>query len=232
MWLHGHHAVAAAMGNPDRECQRLLVTRNNLVMFEDLAAGAGIHAEVNDPREIERAAGPGIVHQGVALQARVLPSCLLEDLIKSGKPIVVLDQLTDPHNVGAVLRSAAAFDVGGVIMQDRHSPPLAGTLAKSASGAVDIVPIAQVTNIARTLEDLARADYWRIGLVGDAEKTITQMELGRKVALVLGAEGEGLRRLTRENCDLTARIPMSDAMESLNVSNAAAVVLYALYTAT
>jgi 23S rRNA (guanosine2251-2'-O)-methyltransferase len=150
------------------------------------------------------------------LEASKRPSCL-----------VVLDQVTDPHNFGAVIRSAAAFGASAVIVQDRHSPPLNGALAKAASGALETVPIVPVVNIARTLEQLGREGFLRLAFADEASETLETLDLRRDTVLVLGSEGEGLRRLTRENCDTSARLPTTPAMPSLNVSNAAAVALYA-----
>jgi 23S rRNA (guanosine2251-2'-O)-methyltransferase len=158
----------------------------------------------------------------------------LGDLLQQGaddkRPLLVLDQVTDPHNVGAILRSAAAFDALGIITQDRHSPPESGTIARSASGALELVPWVRVINLARALEEIAEAGFWRIGLAGDTQMTLAQSMGEARVALVLGAEGEGLRHNVAEHCDQLARLPISPKMESLNVSNAAAIALYAVST--
>jgi 23S rRNA (guanosine2251-2'-O)-methyltransferase len=168
----------------------------------------------------------------LVLECDPLPDLHLDDVLdaESGRPIVVLDQVTDPHNVGAVLRSAAAFDACAIVTQDRHAPPESGVIAKSASGALEIVPWIRVVNLARALEQMADAGYWRIGLAGEAQSTLAEAMPSTPVALVLGAEGEGMRHNIAEHCDALARLPISQAMESLNVSNAAAIALYAVAT--
>jgi 23S rRNA (guanosine2251-2'-O)-methyltransferase len=166
----------------------------------------------------------------VVAEVERLPDILLADLLDDapeGRPLVVLDQVTDPHNVGAILRSASAFDALGLITQDRHAPPESGALAKAASGALETVPWVRVVNLARALDDIARAGFWRIGLAADADGLLADALGPTRVAIVLGAEGEGLRHNSREHCDALARLPIGNAMESLNVSNAAAIALYA-----
>ena len=169
-------------------------------------------------------------HQGVVVEVEPLEDQWLGDLFNAASDqatLLVLDQVTDPHNVGAILRSAAAFGALGIVTQDRHSPPEGGALAKAASGALERVPWVRVINLARALEEMAEAGFWRIGLAGDADTDLRAALGPKRVALVLGAEGPGLRPNTREHCDALARLPISDAVESLNVSNAAAVALYA-----
>jgi 23S rRNA (guanosine2251-2'-O)-methyltransferase len=169
-------------------------------------------------------------HQGVVIEAEPLEEIWLGDLLANAgerSALLVLDQVTDPHNVGAILRSAAAFGAAGIVTQDRHSPPEGGVVAKAASGALERVPWARVVNLARALEEIGEAEFWRIGLTGDAEMELSGALGPKRVALVLGAEGPGLRPNSREHCDALARLPISDAVESLNVSNAAAVALYA-----
>jgi 23S rRNA (guanosine2251-2'-O)-methyltransferase len=172
-------------------------------------------------------------HQGVVVEVEPLEEAWLDDLL-TGAPeravLLVLDQVTDPHNVGAILRSAAAFGAIGIVTQDRHSPPESGALAKAASGALETVPWARTVNLARALDDIAEAGFWRIGLAGDAPMDLKDALGPKRVALVLGAEGPGLRPNTREHCDALARLPISSGVESLNVSNAAAVALYAAST--
>jgi len=194
--------------------------------------GAGalsrVRTEVVAPDRVSRALPPGAVHQGVALACDPLPPGNLEDIVALAgrKLVLVLDQIADPHNVGAILRSAAAFDVAAVVVQERHAPAESGALAKAASGALDIVSYLPVVNIARALEQLGEHGFWRVALTGDAGQTLADAIAARDLALVLGSEGAGIRRLVRERCDENATIPISNRMESLNVSNAAAIALY------
>ena len=171
-------------------------------------------------------------HQGLVIDVDPLEDMWIGDLLQIGKggdrPLVILDQVTDPHNVGAVLRSAAAFDALGIVTQDRHAPPESGALARAASGALESVPWVRVVNLARALEEIAEAGYWRIGLTGEADLTLGEALGPKKIALVLGAEGEGMRANTESHCDQLARLPISPKVESLNVSNAAAIALYAV----
>ncbi|HEX7969008.1 MAG TPA: 23S rRNA (guanosine(2251)-2'-O)-methyltransferase RlmB, partial [Stellaceae bacterium] len=196
-----------------------------------LPAGA---PEVLDRRGFDALLPQGAVHQGMALAAEPLPARDIDDVLDalSDLPephvIVLLDQVTDPHNVGAILRSAAAFAARAVVMPEHGAPPVTGALAKAASGALEAVPLLRVTNLARALDRLKEAGVWCLGLEEGAEKTLTETDPGSRVALVLGAEGSGLRRLTRERCDLLARLPTLGAPASLNVSNAAAIALYEL----
>lgn len=236
--LWGTHPVLAALANPERHCHRLLATaemaKAHAAILADLARQRRLPPlETVSRAEIDQWLPPGAVHQGIALSADPLPALGVEDLAqlaegKDSAVIMVLDQVTDPHNVGAILRSAAAFGALGVVMQDRNAPEETGTLAKSASGALEKLPLVKVTNLARALEALKEAGFWIAGLAGDAPITIAGAKLSGKIALVLGSEGEGLRRLTRDHCDYLVKLPQSDLVESLNVSNAAAVALYEL----
>jgi 23S rRNA (guanosine2251-2'-O)-methyltransferase len=228
-WLYGLHAVGAALANPKRKLHRAVLTARAAETLGDKLTGR-VRVEPADPDAITRLLTPGAVHQGAALSCDPLPAWDLDEVLaeqKEGRRIVlVLDQLSDPHNVGAILRTAAAFAVTAVIVQDRHAPPQSGALAKSASGAMEIVPYVEVVNIARALDKLGNAGFWRIALAGDGQEPIAQAAAQGDIALVLGSEGDGIRRLVREHCDTSAFIPIDKAMESLNVSNAAAIALY------
>ena len=228
LWLYGRHAVAAALANPARRSLRLLATRDAAHDAEALArTRPGAPApETADRRDIERLVGPGAVHQGLALEVLALPDPELDGAVAGGDLVVVLDQVSDPQNVGAILRSAAAFGAAAVVLQDRHSPQATGALAKAASGALEWVPLVRVPNLARALDRLKELGYWIAGLDGAAEEALGSAPLQAPAALVLGAEGAGLRRLSREACDRLLRIPSGRPELSLNVSNAAAVALY------
>ncbi|MBP7253193.1 MAG: 23S rRNA (guanosine(2251)-2'-O)-methyltransferase RlmB [Alphaproteobacteria bacterium] len=230
--LHGLHAVSEAWLNPARRCHQLWLTPAAETAFAPTLAAA-IAAELERPaplpadRDTLDAMLPGALHQGIALDAAPLPELTLADLLaKQPRLLVLLDQVTDPHNVGAILRSAAAFGADGVILTERHAPGLTGTLAKSASGALEHVPLVAVVNLARALAELRDAGFWCVGLAEEGEKPLGEHDLSGATALVLGAEGEGLRRLTRERCDALALLPTQGAISSLNVSNAAAIALY------
>jgi 23S rRNA (guanosine2251-2'-O)-methyltransferase len=231
LWLYGRHAVAAALANPSRSCHRLLATAEGLAALGAAARRPGLEVAVVDREEIERRLGAGAVHQGVALSAAPLPRLELRRACapEPGRNLVLLlDQVTDPHNVGAILRSAAAFEVRAVVLPARGSAELGGALAKAASGALDVVPLVEVVNLARALEELAGLGYWRIALDGHAEATLDEVPDDRNLVLALGAEGTGLRRLVAERCDFAARLPIAPAVESLNVSVACGIALYAL----
>jgi 23S rRNA (guanosine2251-2'-O)-methyltransferase len=232
--LYGRHAVAAALANRDRPVLRLLTTGDAPDALTSAAEARGLTVEVMQRQDLDALLPPGAVHQGLVLEAGPLPAHGLEDLNTPPDPgdaavVVVLDQVSDPHNVGAILRSAAAFGALGVVTQDRHAPAETGALAKAASGALEHVPLIRVPNLSRALKDLRDIGFWSVGLDADAPVTLGGAALSGRLALVLGAEGAGLRRLTREHCDHLARLPMMPgAVESLNVSNACAVALYEL----
>ena len=227
-WIYGHHAVDAALANPERKILRLA------------QAGAGEvpvvegHDWEQVPRDVLESWLPlGAVHQGLAVKVHPLPDHGIEDVIAEAEgqehaQVMILDQVTDPQNVGAILRSAAAFGALAVILTERHAAPESGALAKAASGALEHVPLIRVANLARTLELLKKGGFWIAGLAAEGSQTLADAKLTGKVGLALGAEGPGLRRLTREHCDLLVRLPTGGAIDHLNVSNAAAVALYEL----
>ena len=229
--LWGRHAVEAALKNPARSHRKLWATREGIASL-DGELPADFAVEYADVADLARLVARDAPHQGLVLECLPLDDLHLADVLEgdAGRPIVVLDQVTDPHNVGAILRSAAAFDAAALITQDRHAPPESGVVAKSASGALEIVPWVRVVNLARALEEIAEAGYWRLGLAGEANAALAEALPAGPVALVLGAEGEGLRHNIAAHCDALARLPISDSMESLNVSNAAAIALYAVAT--
>jgi 23S rRNA (guanosine2251-2'-O)-methyltransferase len=231
LWLYGLHAVAAALRNPERQKLQLLATSSAAITLAGQVKIPEPAVEIKDTQQIARLLPAGAVHQGLALRVRSLAEPNLEDVCprqQGGAPnlVVVLDQLTDPQNVGAVLRSCAAFGVTAVVLTGRHAPPASGVLAKAASGALDMVPVVRVINLARALEQLAELGYWRVGLDSEANQPIAEIDLSGNIAIVLGAEGAGLRQLTSRKCDFLARIPASGKLASLNVSNAAAIILY------
>lgn len=230
LWLWGTHAVRSALANPARKSKKLLISANASQELRVLAAKAKVPVETADHPAIDRALPREAVHQGAALLTTPLPEIDIHDAIEGipePRRLVLLDQVTDPHNLGAILRSSAAFGACGVIVQDRNSPPEGGVLAKAASGALELVPIVRVVNIARTLDELGELGFLRLAFADEAAEPIEQLDLDRDVVLALGAEGEGLRRLTREKCDVAVRLPTRPEMPSLNVSNAAAIALYA-----
>jgi len=227
LWLYGIHAVKAALGNPQRKSRRCVLTGHAAESIaEPLLRGVAV--QLAEVEQVARLLPAGAVHQGVALQCDPLPRRDLRDIAVGAGPkiVLILDQISDPHNVGAILRSAAAFDAAAVIVQDRHAPPESGALAKAASGGLDLVPYMPVVNIARALEQLGEAGFWRVALGGDAGVPLAQAIVDGDLALVLGSEGEGVRQLVRARCDQSAAIPTGKRMESLNVSNAAAIALY------
>ena len=228
-WLWGRHPVLAALANPARKGMgRLLATAERAAEIErERLAPHGHKVEVVDGPALARMLPAGAVHQGLAFKVQPLEGVALEDFAEPASGVIVmLDQLTDPQNVGAVFRSALAFGARGVVVQDRHSPALAGALAKASAGATERLPCARVTNLSRALERLADLGWRAVGLDGAAEQTLEQALDGRPTVLVMGSEGDGVRRLVAEHCDVRARIPMPGGFESLNVSNAAAIALY------
>jgi 23S rRNA (guanosine2251-2'-O)-methyltransferase len=240
VWLYGIHPVLAAIANPNRKILRIAVSSeveaNIGPRLATLADGhpTGLpEAEIVSREALDRMLPRAAVHQGLAALAEGLEDPDLEDIVRATDGhdiarVMVLDQVTDPHNIGAILRSCAGFGVAAVILPERHSPAATAVMAKAASGALERVPFVRVVNLARALDRLKAAGFWCVGLAGEAQTPINQADLTGKIALVVGAEGEGLRRLTRERCDLLVRIPMEKGVESLNVSNAAAIALYEL----
>lgn len=245
-WLYGRHVVAAALANPERRWRRLAVLAGQENEAQRLVAdavaerhGAAASALTVLERDAFEALLPiDAVHQGLALEVEPLPEANLDELLReletvSGKSVVVaLDQVSDPQNVGAVLRSAAAFGARAVLITAHGAPPVTGALAKAASGAVDRIPLIRVVNLARALAELKRNGFWVCGLDETAEHPLSSIDLGPRAVLVLGSEGSGMRRLVRERCDYLARLPTSPRQPALNVSNAAAVALYELVRRT
>lgn len=229
--LWGRHAVEAALMNPARVHRKLWATHEGVESLNG-ELPPGFPLEYAGPEDLARLVARDAPHQGLVLECEPLEDLHLSEVLEadSGRPIVVLDQVTDPHNVGAILRSAAAFGAAAIVTQDRHAPPEGGVLAKAASGALETVPWVRVVNLARALEELAEAGYWRIGLAGEAEAVLADIMPTGPLAIVLGAEGEGMRHNIAAHCDVLAKLPISSAIESLNVSNAAAIALYAAAT--
>ena len=252
-YLFGTHACLAALDNPMRKIKRVLATKQ---AAEELAGR--VNAQLADAKQIENLLPPGSVHQGIVIECAPLQQPSLANFlsavipaservskaidddqasgsrppIKSGVTnILILDQVTDPHNVGAILRSAAAFDIGAVIATDRHAPSESGVMAKTASGAMECVPYIMVGNLVQAIEQIKKAGYWIYGLDGEATQALHDVKFDAKTALVMGAEGKGLRRLTALHCDMLVKLPMSPHMESLNVSNAAAIAMYEVFKA-
>lgn len=229
--LWGRHAVEAALKNPNRQFRKLWATRDGVAAL-DGELPPDFPVEYADVTDLARLVAKDAPHQGLVLECDPLEDQFLDSFLNGppSAPIVVLDQVTDPHNVGAILRSCAAFGAAALVTQDRHAPPEGGVLAKSASGALETVPWVRVVNLARALDEMAEAGFWRIGLTGAAEENLAAALPSGHTALILGAEGEGMRQNIEAHCDALAKLPISSAIESLNVSNAAAIALYAAAT--
>lgn len=233
-WIYGLHAVLAALQNSTRQHDRLIATHATISIIDK------IHSPKPEPETLtsENITGllpPGVVHQGMALlttplQAPVLKNILPKTAQKDAQPLLVLDQVMDPRNVGAILRSAAAFNAKAIIVPDRHAPKESGVMVKAASGAFEIVPMIRVPNLSQAIKQIATSGYWCIGLDNGAERTVKNAIIESPIALILGGEGKGLRRLTRERCDDIAQIPIAAAIPSLNVSTSAAIALYEINT--
>lgn len=231
LWLYGRHAVAAAIANPARRIKRGYATKNAADWLKEIGVAPEKLATFEDtrPDAIDRLLQPGAVHQGIAVEAHDLERARLKDVCDpegGRRPVVVLDQITDPQNIGAIFRTAAAFGARAAIVQERRTPPLSGALAKAAAGAVETLPCVRAVNISRALEALKDLGYFCAGLAGEGGAPIASLPKDRPVALVLGAEGAGLRQLVGQTCDGLFKIPIDASMESLNVSNAAAISLY------
>lgn len=230
LYIYGSHAVRAAVDNPQRHIKNLYLTENAAHELAETLAKRNIQAQISKPQKLASLLPPDAVHQGMVLETATLPEPDLADLVASGKLLLLLDQVSDPRNVGAILRAAAVFGAGGIILPRRNSPPPSGALAKTASGALEVVPMVPVINLARALETLHKAGYMSVGLDERGDTLIGNVPKDRPLAVVMGAEGPGLRRLTRETCDMLARLPVADdaGFATLNVATATAVTLYAL----
>lgn len=231
LWFYGHHAVAAALDNPLRPCHRLLATAPALARLGRLVQRPGLEALEVRPADLAEVLPADVVHQGLALRVGPLPARPLESLLAGlgGEALVLLlDQIQDPRNLGAILRSAAAMDVAGVVLPERRSAPLGAACAKAASGALDMVPVVEVANLVQAIDTLKRAGFWVVGLDASAEPPLEALPFRQRRALVLGSEERGLRRLVTEHCDLMARLWIAPRMDSLNVAVAAGIALYLL----
>jgi 23S rRNA (guanosine2251-2'-O)-methyltransferase len=227
--LYGYHAVREALRAKRRVCLDLFATAPAAEKLAEEIAASGVFVHIVESEALFARLGQDSVHQGVLLEARPLPELDISEIVVGSGLVLALDQITDPHNVGAILRTAAAFSVDAIIATDRHAPEFSGVLAKAASGGLEHVPIVEVVNLARALEQLGAAGYFRVGLDSEGQASLEKTPLTRPTVLVLGAEGKGLRRLTREKCDALARLDMPGAIKSLNVSNACAVALTIAY---
>jgi 23S rRNA (guanosine2251-2'-O)-methyltransferase len=223
--IYGLHAARAAIANPERKIRAVLATANAAERLGDALGARELTPQIVRPDDLAARAGAGAVHQGVLVETDPLPPRDIESFAKLNL-IVVLDQVTDPQNVGAILRSAAAFGADGLVMTARHSPPLEGALAKAASGGLEHVPVALIPNLARGLEALGELGVTRIGLDSGGNQVFEDLPAFERMAIVLGAEDKGLRRLTREHCDAVCALAAPGAIQSLNVSNAAAIALH------
>ena len=233
LWIYGYHAVSAALKNSNRMAKRVLFLKDILDQVEPLFAHIDIKAEPLSRDQIAKVLPPGAVHQGIAALMSTLPSISIEDICRDARIlpnalIIVLDRVSDPQNIGAIIRSASVLGAMAVIIQDRNAPQITGVIAKAASGGIEHVPLVRVTNLSRAMETLKKSGFWCIGLDSEAPTDLQQVKRSSHSVLVLGAEGAGLRRLVREQCDELVRIQGRARLTSLNVSNAAAVALYAL----
>jgi len=228
-WIYGTHAAFAALANPNRKCRRIIATSGFIESHAEMLNLDGV--DTVKRTEIEEMLPSGAVHQGIAVQVAPLTDLTVDEVLadvssKESACVVVLDQATDPRNIGAILRSAAAFGILCLIVQDRHAPPETGSMAKAASGALENVPVVRVTNLVRTIGELKKLGFWCVGMDGSAETSLAKIRLNGYTTFVFGAEGSGLRRLTRETCDIIAKIPLSGQTKSLNLANAVGISLY------
>lgn len=229
--IYGRHAVLSALKNPKRKIQKLLITAENRAEIEK--AAPSISFSIIDKKDFNKILPEDAVHQGFALYCARLESYDIADLVEMAEDknrccILILDQVTDPQNIGAIIRSCAAFNTLGLIVQDKNSPLESGAMDKAAAGTIEFVPIARVTNLSRAIEILKENGFWVMGMDGYAETTIDKINKEGKIAIVMGSEGKGMRRLVQENCDSSVKLPISPNVESLNVSTAAAITLYEL----
>lgn len=228
MWLYGKHAVKAALQNPQREVLRFVISENNIDFAEECRT-RGVKTEIADKNFFAATFGKDATHQGCAVQVRKLPEVFIEDIIEDEsdtRPIVFLDKVTDPQNVGSIMRAAAVFGARAIVVAEDNSPELTASAAKTASGAVEIIPIIRVTNLVHTIKDLKKKGFWCIGLDERGDKTINEVSLDGKFIFVIGSEGSGMRRLTRETCDFLVQLPCYDKFSTLNAAQAATVALY------
>lgn len=229
--IYGRHAVISALKNPKRKIQKLLITAENRMEIDKL--GLKMTYSVIDKKDFAKILPEDAVHQGFALYCQRLESCDITDLTalaenKEKCHILILDQVTDPQNIGAIIRSCAAFETLGLVVQDKNSPLESGAMDKAAAGTMEFVPVARVTNLSRAIETLKNSGFWVMGMDGYADTTIDKINKSGKIAIVMGSEGKGMRRLVQENCDSSVKLPISPNVESLNVSTAAAIALYEL----
>jgi len=225
--IYGLHPVTEALRNPKRQCLKLWASKNAADRLAEELGTTPLEPEIVHPRDLDKRLGADAVHNGVLLEARPLVQPRLDQIEKSGV-VVLLDQVTDPHNVGAILRTCAAFNVTALVATARHSPEASGVLFKAASGAYEHVPFVKVTNLSRAMAELKDYGFRIVGLDSEAPEPVAAIDATPPLALVLGAEGKGLRQLTHDSCDHVARLDLTGPIKSLNVSNAAAVALYAL----
>ena len=226
LWFYGRHAVVAAIKNPNREIKRILATKSGREILEK-EVGKKLDVQIVDAQQVMQYTPEGMPNQGIVAQVGALKQKALCD-IENARLIMILDHVTDPHNIGAILRSCGAFGADGVVVHEHHCPDETGTMAKSASGALEIVPLIKVGNLSKTIDELKGDGFWIVGMDGKSDMNLKDVPVYEKIAIVMGAEGKGLRRLTAEQCDVLAKLPIKRTVESLNVSNAAAIALYEL----